>query len=88
MRNIFIDDREIKEPKLFQAAFSFLALIAVMSVGIIIFKVDPHIPMFVGVIIAAIVAMTLGYKWETIEKMMIDGIGKRCSPFLFWLLLE
>ena len=82
MKNIFIDDRGIKEPKLAQAIFSFFALVAVMSIGIIIFKVDPHIPMFVGVIIAAIVAMTLGYKWETIEKMMIDGISKAMQSIL------
>ena len=82
MKNIFIDDREIKEPKLAQAIFSFLALIAVMSVGIIVFKVDPHIPMFVGVIIAAIVAMSLGFKWETIEKMMVDGISKAMQSIL------
>lgn len=82
MKNIFIDEREIKEPKLTHAIFSFFALVAVMSVGIIIFKVDPHIPMFAGVIVAAIVAMTLGYKWETIEKMMIDGIGKAMQSIL------
>ncbi|MBQ0040544.1 MAG: Na+/H+ antiporter NhaC [Clostridiales bacterium] len=82
MKNIFIDEREIKEPKLAHAIFSFFALVAVMSVGIIIFKVDPHIPMFAGVIVAAIVAMTLGYKWETIEKMMIDGIGKAMQSIL------
>lgn len=82
MKNIFIDEREIKEPKLIQAVFSFFALVAVMSVGIVVFEVDPHIPMFIGVIIAAIVAMSLGYKWETIEKMMIDGIGKAMQSIL------
>ena len=82
MKNIFIEEREIKEPKLSQAIFSFLALIVVMSIGIIVFKVDPHIPMFVGVIVAAIVAMSLGFKWETIEKMMIDGIGKAMQSIL------
>ena len=82
MKNIFTDEREIKSPKLGQAVFSFLALIAVMSVGIIVFKVDPHIPMFVGVIISALVAMSLGYKWEAIEKMMVNGIGKAMQSIL------
>lgn len=82
MKNIFTDEREIKKPKLAQALFTFIALIAVMFIGIYIFKVDPHIPMFVGVIIAAITAIGLGYKWETIEKMMIDGIGKAMQSVL------
>jgi NhaC family Na+:H+ antiporter len=82
MKNFFLDEREIKKPKLYHALISFIGLIAVMSVGIIVFEVDPHIPMFVGVIISAVVAMTLGYKWSDIEKMMVDGIGKAMQSIL------
>lgn len=82
MKNIFVDERPIKETKLIHAAISFLGLIAVMSVGIIIFEVDPHIPMFIGVIIAAIVSMTLGYKWSDIEGMMVNGISKAMQSIL------
>lgn len=82
MKNIFIDERPVKDPTLGHAIFSFAALIAVMAVGIIVFKVDPHIPMFVGVIIAAIVAMSLGFKWDNIEKMMVDGISKAMQSIL------
>ena len=82
MKNVFTDEREIRTPKLYHALISFLGLIAVMSVGIIVFEVDPHIPMFVGVIISAIVAMVLGYKWSDIEKMMVDGISKAMQSIL------
>ena len=40
------------------------------------YEVDPHVPMFVGVCAAALMAMYLGYKWEEIEKSMMDGIYK------------
>ena len=46
------------------------------AVGIIIFGVDPHVPMFVGVMAAAIMALHLGYKWDEVEKSMMDGIYK------------
>lgn len=82
MKNIFLDEREIKTPKLYHALISFIGLIVVMSVGIIVFEVDPHIPMFIGVIISAIMAMVLGYKWVDIEKMMVDGIGKAMQSIL------
>ena len=82
MKNIFIEDREIKAPKLYQALLSFAGLVLVMAVGIIVFEVDPHIPMFIGVIIAAIMAMVLGYKWSQIEKMMVDGISKAMQSIL------
>ncbi len=82
MKNVFTEEREIKQTKLHHAMISFIGLIIVMSIGIKVFEVDPHIPMFVGVIISAIMAMVLGYKWSDIEKMMVDGIGKAMQSIL------
>ena len=76
MKNIFTDEREIKTTKLYHALITFLVLVVVMSVGIKVFEVDPHIPMFIGVITAAEMAMVLGYRWQDIEKRMVDGISK------------
>lgn len=74
--------REGREPHLYEALISFGALIIVMSISIAVFEVDPHIPMFIGVIIAALMALRLGYKWRSIEGMMIDGIGKAMQSIL------
>ena len=74
--------REPRAPHLWEAIFSFLALIAVMSAGIIIFKVDPHIPMFIGVIIAALMALKIGYRWSAIEEMMVTGISRAMQAIL------
>ena len=63
-------------PKMWEALLTLAVLIAALAVGIIVFGVDPHVPMFVGVIAAALMAMRLGYKWEEIEKSMLDGIYK------------
>lgn len=63
-------------PKLWEALITLVVLIAVLAVGIIVFEVDPHVPMFVGVCAAALMALYLGYKWEDIEKSMMDGIYK------------
>lgn len=68
--------REPRMPKLYEALITLVILIAVLAVGIIIYEVDPHVPMFVGVCAAALMALYLGYKWEAIEKMMMDGIYK------------
>ena len=82
MSNIFNEKRDIKSPKLYQALITFAGLIIVMFIGIKVFEVDPHIPMFIGVIFAAIMAMVLGYCWADIEKMMIDGISKAMQSIL------
>lgn len=82
MKNIFTDERPVREAKLIHAIISFFGLIVVMSIGIMKFKVDPHIPMFIGVIVAAIVTMSLGYTWKSIEGMMVDGISKAMQSIL------
>ena len=71
-----------RKPALWQALFSFAALIVVMSVGIAVFKVDPHIPMFIGVIFACCMALWLGNSWNSIEQMMISGITKAMQSIL------
>ena len=80
--HIFTAEREKKPPRILHAAVSLLGLVIVMSVGIIHYGVDPHVPMFIGVVIAAVVAMVLGYNWAEIEKMMIDGISKAMQSIL------
>ena len=68
--------REPRMPKIYEALISLLLLVIVLAVGIIFFEADVHVPMFVGVCVAAIMALYLGYKWGDIEKMMMDGIYK------------
>ncbi len=68
------EKRQPRLPKVWEAGLTLLFLVVIMAVGIIVFKVDPHIPMFAGVIGAAIMALILGYDWEFIEKSMKDGI--------------
>ena len=65
-----------RKANLFEAMLSLLFLIAIMAVGIIVFGVDPHIPMFIGVVGAALMALWLGYEWENIEKFMMEGITR------------
>ena len=68
--------KQPKTPSLGVALLALLCLIILLAVGIIIFGVDPHVPMFFGVCAAAVMALYLGYKWSQIETMMMDGIYK------------
>lgn len=69
-------------PTLVEAIITFGFLVLMLFVGIVIFEVDPHVPMFVGVIGAALMAMRLGYKWDEIEKSMMDGIYKALQSII------
>lgn len=74
--------RQPRPAKLYEAIFSFLMVIFVMAVGIMVFHVDPHIPMFIGVIVAACVALYIGYDWKDVEQSMIDGISRAMQAIM------
>ena len=59
-----------------EALIVFAGLVLIMCVSILVFKINPHIPMFIGVIFAALMAMHIGYSWDDIEKSMVRGISQ------------
>ena len=76
-----------RQPKLWEAIFNFITLIIVMAVGIIIFNADPHIPMFIGVISASLMALRLGYKWDEIESFMVNGISRAMGSIMILIVI-
>ncbi|MEG0392327.1 MAG: Na+/H+ antiporter NhaC [Anaerovoracaceae bacterium] len=66
--------RAKKQVKVRHALITFGILIGVMALGIIKYEVAVHVPMFIGVIAAALMALYLGNEWEDIETAMKDGI--------------
>lgn len=68
------DGAERRKAHLYEAFLSFGFLIAVMGSSIYIYKADPHIPMLIGTLFAAIIAMKIGYSWDEIQTSMFDGI--------------
>ena len=74
--------REPRKPKVIEALITFAILIAVMAVGIIVYEVDPHVPMFIGTIAAALMALRLGYDWKSIEEAMMDGIYRALQSII------
>lgn len=68
------EKKEIRKPYLYEALLSFGFLIAVMAASISIYEADPHIPMLIGTLFAALIAMKVGYSWDDIQTSMFDGI--------------
>ena len=67
--------RTPRKANLIEALFTFGFLIVVMSVSIIKFKLDPHIPMFVGVIAAAgVVALTGWTRADAVASLIIVAL--------------
>jgi NhaC family Na+:H+ antiporter len=64
-----------RDPYIWEATLSLVAMIAAISVSIIKFGADPHIPILIGVVVTALIGLKAGYSWEEIEKGMVNGIA-------------
>lgn len=80
-------NREKKMPKVWQSVLVLGILIASIAVGILVFDADAHVPMLVGVAAAAIMALFIGYRWEEIERFMVNGISKSLQSVTILLLI-
>ena len=74
-------------PKIWEALLVLVFLVAMLAVGIIIYGVDPHVPMLLGVAGAAALAWRLGYKWDEIEKFMVNGISKAMQSIMILVVI-
>lgn len=79
--------KQIRKPYLWEALLTFGLLIAVMGTSIMVYESDPHVPMLIGTLFAAIMAMRLGYHWNDIEKSMLDGIYQALQAVIILLII-
>ncbi|MER2090781.1 MAG: Na+/H+ antiporter NhaC [Sporosarcina sp.] len=75
-----------KEVTLGMSIIPIVILIAAGASSIFIWKAGMHIPLMIGVIVAAVVAIHCGWGWNEVENMMIKGVA-RALPAVFILLI-
>ena len=66
--------REKRDPYILEALISILGLIFFISLAILRYKADPHVPILLGVFVAAVVGLRAGFSWKEIETGMLNGI--------------
>ncbi|MCP4196188.1 MAG: Na+/H+ antiporter NhaC, partial [Proteobacteria bacterium] len=54
---------------------SLVSLVAGISISIVKYGADPHIPMLLGVFVAALMAWRAGFEWEVVQAGMLKGIS-------------
>lgn len=68
------------------AFIPLLSIIISASLAVFIWDIEMHIPLMIGVIAAAIVAIMKGWQWREVETMMIRGVS-RGLPAVFILMI-
>lgn len=81
-KNINKYEKEVRKANFAEALFTFVSLTIIMFISIIKYKESPHIPMLIGVLIASLVALKIGYSWKFIENSMIKGISQAMQSII------
>ncbi|WP_339115096.1 Na+/H+ antiporter NhaC [Thioclava sp. GXIMD2076] len=74
-------------PSFWEAALSLLALIMGIGVSIVIYGLDPQIPMLLGVIMASLIGWRCGYSWGDIQDGMVKGITNALPAMIILLVV-
>jgi NhaC family Na+:H+ antiporter len=68
-------ERRQRDPYIWEALISLVSLVAGISISIVVYGADPHIPMLLGVFVAAVMAWKAGFEWEVVQAGMLKGIA-------------
>lgn len=63
-----------REPYVWEASISILALVCFISLSIVKYESDPQIPILLGVLVASLIGIKAGFSWDEIESGMLNGI--------------
>lgn len=80
-------ERVIKTPSVIGALLTSITLIAILLLSVVVFEVEIQLALFICLIIVACYAIFLGYKWQEVEKMMMDGISSILIAVMILLLI-
>ena len=66
--------REKRDPYLWESLISILGLVLFISLAVVRYESDAHVPILLGVFVSAVIGMRAGYSWKDIETGMLNGI--------------
>jgi NhaC family Na+:H+ antiporter len=79
--------REKRDPYLWEALISILGLVLFISLAILRYETDPHVPILLGVLVAAVVGLRAGFSWKEIETGMLNGITNALQAIVILLII-
>lgn len=80
-------DNNDKKISIWMALIPIIFLVVSLSVTLVKFEGEAHIPLLLSTAVAAIVALKLGYKWEFLEKSMIQSISVAMQAILILMVI-
>lgn len=80
-------NRQKRDPYLWEALISILGLILFISLAILRYETDAHVPILLGVLIAAVIGLRAGFSWKEVETGMLNGITNSLQAIVILLII-
>lgn len=77
----------IRKPYIWEALVPVFALVIFLAVTIIKYEGSAHIPLMLSALVAGIMAMRLGFKWEELEKGIISTISMSMQAIIILIII-
>lgn len=78
---------DIRRPPFGVAMATFLAIVVILIAGIFILDVGMHILLIIGLVVTALVAKVVGFKWNEIQEAMGQGVFRAMIGFFIFILI-
>lgn len=81
-----METRENREISLFKSFIPIIGLVIIMYFTVFVFGADAHLALIFSAALAALVAMSEGYKWEQLEKGIVNSLFVTLqSMMILWI---
>lgn len=67
-------EKKIKTPSFLAAISVMIAVVAILMVSLLAWNIDIRVALLFAIIVVSVYAIYLGFKWDDIQKMMLDGV--------------
>lgn len=80
-------ETETRLPKLWEALVPVLFMMVLLFVSTIVWDIEPHIPIVVSCIVAALMAYRCGFRWEALITGILDGIARATEALIIVMIV-
>jgi Na+:H+ antiporter, NhaC family len=78
---------ERRKPYLWEALIPVVALVTFLAVGIMKYEASPHVPLMFAAVVAAIMGIKVGMKWDDLEKGILNTINMSMQAIIILVII-
>ncbi|NLW23188.1 MAG: Na+/H+ antiporter NhaC, partial [Tissierellia bacterium] len=79
--------RTPRTPKLWEALVPVIGMTVIIIIGILLFGLEPHIPIVLACVLAAIMAFKVGHSWDSILNGILESVRRALEALIIVMIV-